>query len=445
MHPEPAQRKLSRLRTAKQILEDRRTPLFIKLWSERRLGWSNDEVNQRLWEILLACPQGHGTQQLDLHLGTERVTLQTFCSVLGISRSRVRRLLDALLEGQAVPCEDLRSQRIHQRQQQEHADAWFNWCWNTLATPIPTAKVSDYTDADPASSASVQEEACDELVAENKAVSHATASDTHASALVQAVSSLPWESFNEWALSSSCPSTSAVAPLHSARGLLKMSFTSFYDLYTTTTDGQPVSYATFRRAWVTGSWSEKLKFIPVGHHSSCPACAHFREWRRHCITDGDRAKLEAARTEHITRIMRDRAVISRLDDIARRSMQQRYQDMPLESRHGAMTIDGMDQAKFKVPRWKFAKVSKDLEGLWRPALHVHGTIVHGSCETFFICEPDLPKDANLQCTCMARSLQLAAVSSATLGIPMPQCWRFDFDNTPAEGKMLHVSLGTVGW
>ena len=39
-----------------------------------------------------------------------------------------------------------------------------------------------------------------------------------------------------------------------------------------------------------------------------------------------------------------------------------------------MTIDGMDQAKFKVPRNTAS--SADLEPLWRPQLHVCGVIVH---------------------------------------------------------------------
>jgi len=132
--------------------------------------------------------------------------------------------------------------------------------------------------------------------------------------------------------------------------------------------------------------------------------------------------------------MLDRATVSRADEIAHRSMRQTYIELSADFRHGAMTIDGMDQAKFRVPRWKFAKVSKELEGLWRPQLHVHGALVHGCCEVYYLCEADLGKDANLQCTCMARSLHLAAVTSAAIGVPMPAKWRFDFDNTSAEGK-----------
>ena len=71
--------------------------------------------------------------------------------------------------------------------------------------------------------------------------------------------------------------------------------------------------------------------------------------------------------------------ISRLDGIAHRSLQLDYLSMPSDIRQLAMTIDGMDQAKFRVPRWKFAKVSEDLEGLRRPTLQVHGTIVCGCC------------------------------------------------------------------
>ena len=93
-----------------------------------------------------------------------------------------------------------------------------------------------------------------------------------ASAVVQARA---FNVTNEWALSHSCPSNAAVATLHSARGLLKMSFASFYDLYTQTTEGQPVSYSTFRRAWLAGSWGQRLKFIPVGHHSDLPSVCAF--------------------------------------------------------------------------------------------------------------------------------------------------------------------------
>ena len=150
--------------------------------------------------------------------------------------------------------------------------------------------------------------------------------------------------------------------------------------WNTHTIRQPSSARTFSKAWESNEWSKKLKFIPVGHHSQCPECARLKEWRRVSKTDEDRAKVEDAFSVHISSVMLDRATVSRADEIAHRSMRQTYIELSADFRHGAMTIDGMDQAKFRVPRWKFAKVSKELEGLWRPQLHVHGALVHGCCE-----------------------------------------------------------------
>ena len=152
------------------------------------------------------------------------------------------------------------------------------------------------------------------------------------------------ENFNEWALGPS-PSACATGPLCSARSLLQMSFTSFWELYTITCEGQPVSKSSFIRAWKNGNWSEKIKFVPAGHHSSCAECERLREWRRVSKTDSDRAKVEEARNAHISKLMLDRATISRQDEIARRSFHQNYIELSADIRHGAMTIDGMDQAK----------------------------------------------------------------------------------------------------
>ena len=115
-----------------------------------------------------------------------------------------------------------------------------------------------------------------------------------------------------------------------------------------------------------------------------------------CTSDADREKVQAAKSKHTQQMMMDRAVTSRNDEIARRSLTTDAATVPFEVRHGEMNIDGMDQAKFKNPRGKFAGVSKDLEPLWMPNLHAHGTMVPGCLETFYICNPDIPKDGNMQ-------------------------------------------------
>ena len=282
--------------------------------------------------------------------------------------------MKALKDGYTAPPADARHtmRESSDHPQQEHADAWLNWCWNTLAEPMPDSKVEDYK--------AIQ----DVIDVGGGGDDLADASEAKKKVPELLIAKLSHDDLNEWVLGPS-PSGSATAPLSSARSLLQMTFASFFSMYECTCTGQPTSRSTFMRAWEQGDWSEKIKFLPVGHHSTCAECAKFREWRRTSKTDSDRLKVEEARTAHITTVMLDRASVSRLDEIARRSVCQDYMQLPNDTRHGATTIDGMDQAKFRVPRWKFAKISKDLEGLWRPALHVHGTITHGCCGTFFIC------------------------------------------------------------
>ena len=73
-------------------------------------------------------------------------------------------------------------------------------------------------------------------------------------------------------------------------------------------------------------------------------------------------------------------------------------------------------------------------GLWRPQLHVHGVIIYGCRELFFLLDMTVPKDANMQVTCMARALHLVSKVADERGLNMLRCWRFHFDNTPSEGK-----------
>ena len=85
-----------------------------------------------------------------------------------------------------------------------------------------------------------------------------------------------------------------------------------------------------------------------------------------------------------------------------------------------MTIDGMDQAKFKVPRNTAS--SADLEPLWRPQLHVCGVIVHGHMECYFIMDSDRAKDSNMNCTVMSRVLDLVREKSSRICVTSePHC------------------------
>ena len=90
--------------------------------------------------------------------------------------------------------------------------------------------------------------------------------------------------------------------------------------------------------------------------------------------------------------------------------------------------DAMDQAKMKVPR--NISLSKDFANLWRPQLMLLGAIMFNVLEVFWVVDPDVPKNANLQVTLMARLLQLCV----DLGVIMPRQWGVESDNATGETK-----------
>ena len=69
-----------------------------------------------------------------------------------------------------------------------------------------------------------------------------------------------------------------------------------------------------------------------------------------------------------------------------------------------ITIDGMDQAKFRCPR-NLAS-SAEFESCFRPQLHMVGTICHGHFEAYSIMDTGQAKDANMNCTIISRCLDL---------------------------------------
>ena len=69
-----------------------------------------------------------------------------------------------------------------------------------------------------------------------------------------------------------------------------------------------------------------------------------------------------------------------------------------------ITIDGMDQAKFRCPR-NFA-FSDEFESCFRPQLHKVGTICHCHFEAYFIMGTNQAKDANTNYTMISRCLDL---------------------------------------
>ena len=110
--------------------------------------------------------------------------------------------------------------------------------------------------------------------------------------------------------------------------------------------------------------------------------------------------------------------------------------------------DGMDQAKFKLPRVRERK-SKLFLRLWRPKLHVAAAWAHGSQICFSVSDEDLKKDAATQCEIVGRCIDSVLERSQGLphGLAVQQ------DNTVREGKnqffmvfmIMAVALGSFRW
>ena len=98
----------------------------------------------------------------------------------------------------------------------------------------------------------------------------------------------------------------------------------------------------------------------------------------------------------------------------------------------SISIDAMDAAKFRCPRNIGA--AKEFQNLWRPELTMVGAITEGLHELYFVCDPDLSKNADLHCTIVGHCIERAHEAFQARGRPFPRHLRLQTDNATAEGK-----------
>ena len=96
--------------------------------------------------------------------------------------------------------------------------------------------------------------------------------------------------------------------------------------------------------------------------------------------------------------------------------------------------DGMDQAKFRVPRTR-DRSSKLLSKMFRPQLHVALTWIHGFRLMFNVSDEDLKKDSETQAEQIALGLSRVVDEHGQL----PRGINIQQDNTAREGKNQFIS------
>jgi hypothetical protein len=196
-----------------------------------------------------------------------------------------------------------------------------------------------------------------------------------------------------------------------------------------------VSKSTLRRVWCD-RWKKFLPFRNVGQGKRCRVCAKIDQERVQATTTDERAAVAQEKKDHIRNVMADRVVSVRANRTAEQDAKQ-----PTCDGIGQVlkiTIDGMDQAKFRCPR-NLAS-SAEFDACFRPQLHMVGTICHGHFEAYFIMDADQAKDANANCTIISRCLDLLLEGSTEPGTAWPsQCVLprtliVAADNTSRESK-----------
>ena len=211
-----------------------------------------------------------------------------------------------------------------------------------------------------------------------------------------------------------------------------MSWVEFYELYQChnmekESDGALASIKSFRKTF-TDKWDAMLGFRAVGQHDRCDTCVELTKIRREHPEAKERELAAKAYKQHLNRMFDDRRLDARLTHLSELSVSTTSSISSVIH----IRIDGMDQAKFKVPR--NMESSKLWSKAWRPTLHTVGVVVEGLLEIVLIMPADEKKGSNMEISCLSYALDLAHKELNSKGLRMPDHLSVTYDNTGREGK-----------
>jgi hypothetical protein len=187
------------------------------------------------------------------------------------------------------------------------------------------------------------------------------------------------------------------------------------------------SLQSFHRCWHL--WSPRvLRFRDQQQHARCAICAKLSEYRRQAHTEVARRQIQRSHLEHHKQQFADRRAAARINGLSEMSCMGVCPVAPLL----AFEADGMDEAKFRLPR--NTRSSKMWDALWRPQVHCSGVIIHGLSEHYYLADPCIPKDVNCNAEIISRSLDFAVKAFGESGKVFPRHIYLQTDNTSREQK-----------
>lgn len=222
---------------------------------------------------------------------------------------------------------------------------------------------------------------------------------------------------------------------------------------------EAASYSTFMRvaAPILGPRCQgHLRFRKVGEHAQCDTCYTLRKEISKAKTVKGQEEARKRHHHHVLAAWLCRHVYWSLRALSQSTFAAvfEYNARYAWSNMSAATcvlcciIDGMDQAKFKLPRCR-TRAMKLFTKLWRPRLRVSACWCHGSSLNWFVADEDCKKNSAAQCEQIQRSLDMVLQRFEHL----PAGLAVQMDNTPREGKNQHfmgylcllASLGVFRW
>ena len=209
-------------------------------------------------------------------------------------------------------------------------------------------------------------------------------------------------------------------------------FEDLFSMHQAAEGNDAVSRSTLLKCW-NGSWKRFLDFRNIGQGNRCKVCAKLDEERVSAVTPAEKAEVATEKAKHLDSVSSDRQCSVRGTLLAEKDARKPTSDGVNQVMK--ITIDGMDQAKFKCPR-NLAS-SSQFSSLWRPQLHVVGVLVPGHLEAYFIMGSDLAKDANMNCTIISHVLDM--VKEKLGDAAMPRSLIISADNTTRESKNQHFA------
>eukprot|EP00439_Symbiodinium_sp_Y106_P038404 s2714_g4.t1 len=171
-------------------------------------------------------------------------------------------------------------------------------------------------------------------------------------------------------------------------------------------------------------WSSFMLARAVPEHLF--AGARLSQWREQAKTADEKLAVAQQKDEHLRGVFADRAVARRLMSASHNVTAEASTSLIYA------IIDGMDQAKFRIPR--NVMNSKEFCSDYRPSAHMIGLYVPGIAECYFLTESDLKKDSSTNLTCLSRGLFLLKKILASRNLPLPENLVIQADNTSRETR-----------